>query len=187
MKLVHVPDTSQFHSTIITMTSLAAVVILPLAGYWGRLALPIQAGQHAVTLFTFKGRVSTFGGPDDPYAGRDEVLALFESNYEVRDAGAHEYFLKSPPKNAKGTMRQLDPESFYVACRWDYAKASKKELRESLVTVTNPKNGRSAQAKPVDWGPHRSTGRAVDISPGLADYLGVKVDDVVTVKFQVER
>jgi hypothetical protein len=187
MKLLHVPDVTQFNVTVTSLASLAAVVVLPLAGYWGRLALPKHEGPQTLTLFTFKGRVSTFGGPNDPYAGRDEVLALFETHYETRQPGVREYFLDSPPKNAKGTMRRLDPDTFYVACRWDYAKASKKELRDSLVTVTNPKNGRSAKAKPVDWGPHRSTGRAVDISPGLAEYLGVKSDEIVTVRFEVER
>ena len=36
-------------------------------------------------------------------------------------------------------------------------------------------------AQPVDWGPHISTGRVADLSPGLAKALGLQTDDVVRI------
>jgi len=51
------------------------------------------------------------------------------------------------------------------------------------VKVTNPANGRTAYAKPVDWGPHQNTGREIDMSPGLARYLGLRTGDVASVKY----
>jgi hypothetical protein len=77
--------------------------------------------------------------------------------------------------------RRLDPASFYLACRWDYNVTSKVQLLNSKATVRNPANGSTAEAQPVDWGPDASTGRVADLSPGLAECLGLSTDDEVEV------
>src|SRR4029077_2450078 len=48
-------------------------------------------------------------------------------------------------------------------------------------TVTNPRTGQSAVARPVDWGPNARTGRVADLSEGLAKKLGLNTDDTVEV------
>jgi hypothetical protein len=57
-------------------------------------------------------------------------------------------------------------------------------LRDSgqMALVTATKTGVSRLAHPADWGPHEEqTGRAADLSPALADSLGVSTDDLVSV------
>ena len=53
--------------------------------------------------------------------------------------------------------------------------------------MENPANGRAADARPVDWGPHISTGRVADLSPGLAAALGLQTDDVVRITISALR
>lgn len=125
------------------------------------------------------GKMSWFGGPDDTGVAPDEDLALVYSQgtfNQLRD-----YFLDEQPPGTTGYARRLDPQTFYVACRWDYSQTSKSYLRGIMVTVTNPANGRTAQAKPIDWGPHGDTDRAADLSPGLLDELGLVTDDLCEV------
>ncbi len=38
----------------------------------------------------------------------------------------------------------------------------------------------------VDWGPNEDTGRTFDLSPGLAERLGVETGDRVMVEFRDE-
>ena len=45
----------------------------------------------------------------------------------------------------------------------------------------------AADARPVDWGPHISTGRVADLSPGLAAALGLRTDDVVRITISALR
>ena len=75
---------------------------------------------------------------------------------------------------------------FYVACRWDYDVTPKTMLRDSgqMALVTNVETGVCRLAHPADWGPHEAeTGRAADLSPALAESLGVTTDDEVTVVY----
>jgi hypothetical protein len=122
--------------------------------------------------------MSTFGGPRDLGVGPDEGLALI---------GPHNFpefsdlFLRERPPGTTGLARRLDPEKLYLACRWRYGDTPKSFLVNTFAQVTNPKNGKTAQAKPVDWGPSRATGRVADLSPGLADKLGLATDDIVEV------
>ena len=82
--------------------------------------------------------------------------------------------------------RRLDPQAPYIACRWDYDQTPKDYLRDILVRVTNPANGRSVQCSPVDWGPHEEkTGRAADVSPGVMEELGLVTDDIVIVEYDL--
>lgn len=125
-----------------------------------------------------RGKMSTFGGPNDLGVSPSEGLALIQP-HQLQEF--EEYFLPTQPPGTTGLARRLNPEKFYIACRWNYGQTSKKFLVNSLTTVTNPKNEKTAQAKPVDWGPHQTTGRIADLSPSLAKFLGLQTDDEVEV------
>ena len=88
------------------------------------------------------------------------------------------------PTGTTGMARRLDPSVFYIACRWDYDVTPQDMLRESgqMALVTNTDTGVQRLAHPADWGPHEEqTGRAADLSPALAESLGVVTDDEVNV------
>jgi hypothetical protein len=116
-----------------------------------------------------RGKVSWFGGPDDMGVSPSEGLAFI---YEV-DMAPH-LFLDYQPSGTTGLARRLDPDQFYIACRWDYGVTPKTMLRDSgqMALVTSKDTGVSRLAHPADWGPHESTGRVADISPGLMVDLG---------------
>lgn len=128
---------------------------------------------------TISGRMSTFGGPDDTGVAPDENLALVWNSATF--GRVPEYFLPKQPPGTTGYARRLNPETFYVACRWNYAVTSKSYLLGTSVRVTNPANGKQASAKPIDWGPHGTTNRTADLSPGLALHLGLETNDVCEV------
>jgi hypothetical protein len=75
----------------------------------------------------------------------------------------------------------LNPYVHYVACRWDYDVTPKTILMNEVATVKAIKTGRSFKAFPADWGPHESTDRVADLSPGLMEDLGIETDDEVEV------
>ena len=127
---------------------------------------------------TLRGKVSWFGGPDDEGVSPDEGLAFI---YSVDMAP--ELFLPYQPEGTTGLARRLDPDEYYIACRWDYDQTSKTELLDIRVLVRNPKNGKQEIARPADWGPHSDTDRVADISPGLMDALGLDTDAEVEVFF----
>jgi hypothetical protein len=130
---------------------------------------------------SLRGRMSVFGGPNDLGVGPDEGLALVDaSNFE----SLKEYFLPNQPPGTTGLARRLNAETLYIACRWDYGILSKALLVRSLVSVTNPENGLTKQAKPIDWGPAITTGRVADLSPELARLLDLRTDDVVVVSIE---
>lgn len=129
------------------------------------------------------GKGSTFGGPyDDPGAGNDrddwktEGLSIIKEE-DLKLSHVRGLFLDKPVKGMTGLARRLNPDRFYVACRWDYKITPRAFLRDCLVTVTCLKNGRRANARPVDWGPAEWTGKKVDMSPGLMDFLGGDTGD----------
>lgn len=124
------------------------------------------------------GKMSWFGGPDDPGVSPSEGLAfIFPADVErFRD-----YFLPEQPPGTTGLARRLNPEKFYIACRWNYRITPAEFLKKTQVQVTNPANGRSAMAQPMDWGPGIQTGRTADLSPGLARHLGLVTDQVCNV------
>lgn len=132
-------------------------------------------------IFHVRGRMSTFGGPDDSGVGPDEGLAIVD---DKTFEGLREYFLPQQPSGTTGLARRLNPEKFYIACRWDYKLTPKAFLRQSLVRVTNLRDGKTAQAKPVDWGPNAQTMRVADLSPGLAAALALETDDEVEVTLE---
>ncbi len=145
--------------------------------------LPTQPEE---ILFRVEGKMSTFGGPLDFGMAPDEGLALFDKADLTNPKYAY-LFLPAPPPGTSGLGRRLDPKQFYFACRWNYTDTPKEFLRRALARVENPANGRTADARPVDWGPHPSTGRVADLSPGLAAALGLNTDDVVRITISARR
>jgi len=131
-------------------------------------------------LFTAKGKVSWFGGPNDQGVSPSEGLAFIYSY----DAAPY-LFLDSQPPNTSGLARRLDPDVHYVACRWDYSKTPKSMLASNSYALVSA-GDLSFPAWPADWGPHSDTKRIADISPGLMAALGIKTDDVVDVIYPYE-
>lgn len=80
------------------------------------------------------------------------------------------------------------PTAPYVACRWKYdrlaqsANVPRSEIKSFLhnrcmVKVLNPVNGHWIMCTPIDWGPARKTGRAIDMDKGSLEALGAETDD----------
>src|SRR6266436_3155548 len=136
---------------------------------------PLPAQPEEI-LFRVEGKMSTFGGPHDLGMTANEDLALF-TKADLQDPKYAYLFLPASPPRTTGLGRRLNPDQYYFACRWNYAETSRDFLRNSLARVENPQNGRSADARPVDWGPNAATGRVADLSPGLAGALGLNTDD----------
>lgn len=131
----------------------------------------------------FAGKASWFGGPDDMGVSPDEGLAFI---YDYADAP--HLFLAEQPPGTSGLARRLNPEVFYVACRWDYDETPKSMLadrRNMCLVRAIDDTKESVLAWPADWGPHEDTGRAADLSPGLLDALGLETDDEVEVVYLV--
>ena len=127
-------------------------------------------------LFRVEGKMSTFGGPRDTGMSADEGLALF-TPADLQDAKYSYLFLPAPPPGTTGLGRRLNPDKYYFACRWNYTDTPREFLKRALARVENPANGRTADARPADWGPNIATGRVADLSPGLAAALGLQTDD----------
>ena len=133
------------------------------------------------SIIAIDGKMSTFGGPDDTGVRPDEGLSLFEP----ADVTANpDLFLATQPAGTSGLARRLNPQAKYLACRWNLAITPKSYLKSkaTLVTVTNPANNKSEKARPADTGPAIETGRVADLSPGLAQALGLNTDDACHVE-----
>jgi hypothetical protein len=143
-----------------------------------------EPDQPWLPLAVFSGKCSWFGGPDDDGVDADEGLAFID---EVDDAPF--LFLEEQPPDTTGLARRLDPDMYYVACRWDYAITSKAMLVGSgqRALVKAKRTGKKARAWPADWGPHEDTGRVADISPGLMDALEIDTDDEIEVIYPSPR
>jgi N-acetylmuramoyl-L-alanine amidase len=148
-------------------------------------ARPLPAQPEEI-LFRVEGKMSTFGGPHDLGVAANEDLALF-TRADLQDPKYAYLFLPASPPGTSGLGRRLNPDQYYFACRWDYAATPKEFLRRALARVENPANGRTADARPADWGPHPSTGRVADLSPGLAAALGLNTDDIVRITISARR
>jgi hypothetical protein len=137
-------------------------------------------------LFRVEGKMSTFGGPRDTGMSADEGLALF-AQADLQDPKHSDLFLQTPPRGTRGLGRRLNPDKYYFACRWNYNDTPKEFLKRALARVENLLNGRAVDARPADWGPHPSTGRVADLSPGLAAALGLDTDGVVRITISALR
>jgi N-acetylmuramoyl-L-alanine amidase len=127
-------------------------------------------------LLQVSGRCSWFGGPNDTGVAPDEGLAFI---YKVEDAP--QLFLPSQPPGTSGLARRLDPDVFYVACRWDYNVTPKDMLADEDTQALVRAGDKEFLAWPADWGPNQNTGRVADLSPGLMAALGLETDDSVEV------
>jgi hypothetical protein len=146
---------------------------------------PLLAQPEEI-LFRVEGKMSTFGGPHDLGMAANEDLALF-TKADLQNPKYAYLFLPAPPPGTSGLGRRLNPDQYYFACRWNYAETPREFLRRALARVENPVNGRAVDARPVDWGPHLSTGRVADLSPGLAAALGLDTDDIVRITISARR
>ncbi|WP_341990185.1 M15 family metallopeptidase [Azorhizobium sp. AG788] len=131
----------------------------------------------AAPSITLKGKMSTFGGPTDPGVAANEGLALITPREIDRFPGI---FLDEQPPGTTGLARRLNPEAFYIACRWDRTKLSRSFLQSAKIKVANPASGLVFFAQPVDRGPGRLE-RIADLSPGLAKALRLSTDDICEV------
>jgi hypothetical protein len=149
-----------------------------------RVAAPAKKAPAKI-LFQVEGKMSTFGGPNDHGMSPSEGLALFEPR-DLDDPKYADLFLPAPPPGTSGLGRRLNPDKYYLACRWDYGQTSKEFLRRALVRVENIETRRAVEARPVDWGPNADTGRVADLSPGLAAALKLNTDDIVSITIAAE-
>jgi hypothetical protein len=123
-----------------------------------------------------RGKVGVFGGPKDRGIKPDDKLAL--------PTGPHTVYER---------IRSLNPNSFYCAMRFDYRightspEEGKRWWANRKLLVTNPKNGKSAVVRAVDYGPHENTGLDISVSPGTAAALEVEVGDEVEIAFADSR
>src|SRR5438046_6164218 len=145
--------------------------------------LPTQPEE---ILFRVEGKMSTFGGPHDLGMAANEDLALF-TKADLQNLKYSYLFLPAPPPGTSVLGRRLNPDQYYFACRWDYTATPREFLRRALARVENPANGRGVDARPVDWGPHPSTGRVAALSPWLAALLGLNSDDIVRITLSASR
>src|SRR5262245_65534146 len=127
-------------------------------------------------LVMFEGPCSWFGGPADEGVAPDEGLAFI---HDVVDAPY--LFLEEQPPGTTGLARRLNPNIFYVACRWDYDVTSKAKLANPSLQAVVRAGGKEFRAWPADWGPHEDTDRVADLSPGLMAALGLDTGDEVEI------
>ena len=120
-------------------------------------------------LFIAKGKCSWFGGPDDKGVKPDEGLA-FISDVDQ----APQLFLPEQPPYTSGLARRLDPDVFYIACRWDYKRTPPDMLLSEIALVKALSTGLDLECFPADWGPNEKTGRVADLSPGALEAPGYR-------------
>ena len=126
------------------------------------------------------GRCSSFGGPEDMGVSSSEGLAL--ENEGVNPIDKSELFLDEQPPGTTGNARRLDPDTLYLAMRWDYQQFPKIDLAgNDVALIRNRKTGKHVLASPADWGPAAETGRCCDLSPGVMQKLGLQTDQEVEV------
>jgi N-acetylmuramoyl-L-alanine amidase len=150
------------------------LAIASVLGGESRPPIPVPPSEEAE--FYARGKCSHFGGPDDTGVSPSEGLAFI---YDWQDQ-AH-LFLPEQPAGTTGLARRLNPNIFYVACRWDYSQTPKDMLATPTMQALVKAKGKQFYAWPADWGPHEDTGRVADLSPGLMEALDLTTDDEVEV------
>lgn len=138
------------------------------------------------------GKCSSFGGPQDTGVGPQEGLSCIDP-VNLNEWWFRRVFVAPEAwDNTKGLARNLDPNAFYCAMRWEYASfegiqgeilpgLSREQIRRGLVRITFA--GKSLFAQPSDFGPNLDTGRLIDLSPGCLLALGARTDDVVSIEW----
>lgn len=123
------------------------------------------------------GKCSIFGGPNDDGMKKTEGLSLYE--HHEADLRKDLFFPRDADQTI-GTSKRLRPQTFYIAFRYSPKERTRKEWQESRWMVRNDSNGRFGIAALVDFGPATWTDRVIDLSPGLAQKLEIKTDDLVS-------
>jgi hypothetical protein len=107
-----------------------------------------------------KGRISSFGGPDDSGVSSDETGALTGE-----------------------LLRSLSEDDYYCAMRWCYEPHGVSFWANRRLLVINPINQQAVVVRAIDWGPNTSTGRIIDLSPKCLTALALNTDDDVICAF----
>jgi hypothetical protein len=127
----------------------------------------------------WRGKMSTFGGPNDTGMTPGETLAIINDGDITADPKIAALF-KDGMGPALG-RRLLNTTTSYIACRWDYKTTPRKHLLGIEVEVRNPVTGKSIKARPADWGPAEWTNRVADLSDFAAGQLGLETNDICEV------
>lgn len=162
------------------------------------------------------GRMSTFGGPRDKgdriygqayLSGAPSPRAFIKKHTKLvgmgvilskSEASKIDYFqgnLEHWPlttdwrgrKKHAGPSALLNPNGHYCALRWrrGQRKATYND-KSPRILVWNPKNGKATVNLATDYGPHPSTHRYIDVSPGTARDLDLRTDDYCCVAYAVD-
>src|SRR5262245_3051797 len=107
---------------------------------------PVPPEPQPNARFQAKGPCSWFGGPEDTGVSPSEGLAFLYS----WDDAPH-LFLLEQPSGTTGLARRLNPELFYVACRWDYNVTPKSMLAGPMRQALVRAGGKEFLAWPADW------------------------------------
>lgn len=107
-----------------------------------------------------QGKVSWFGGSSDDRIPPEGTAAL---TGEI--------------------LNNLDADDYYCAMRWSYEPNGKDFWKNKRILIVNEINQKAVVARAIDWGPHPSTERIIDVSPKTLDALSAKTDDVLLCAF----
>lgn len=130
------------------------------------------------------GKMSTFGGPDDTGVAPGEGLALIEP-VDLNEWWFNRLFLVNQPPHTTGLARRLNPAAFYLALRFGKRGEPTSVIRREQARRAMFKcsaNNKVVWAQGADYGPANWTERVVDVSPGVADQLGLHTDDQITIE-----
>src|SRR5690242_2402088 len=94
----------------------------------------------------YRGKMSTFGGPDDHGVSPTEDLALITRSH-LKEWWFYRLFLPNSPAGTTGLARRLNPLAFYIAMRFDYTEHSPEVIRRAIFRLTNPRNSHSIFAQ----------------------------------------
>lgn len=118
------------------------------------------------------GKISTFGGSIDNGMTHQEGLAFFE--HLEADLRPDLFFPRSTDPTEGTSKRLRNSNAYYIAVR---VIGNREMLQRSVWKVENPKTGQAVIASLCDYGPHQSTGRAIDMSDATARALRLQTDD----------
>lgn len=123
-----------------------------------------------------QGTASSFGGPKDTGGKPDEGLYYYERADQFRPPLVNMLLAKQPP-GTTGLFRQLaTQQAFYVAYRAPKTAAVRQYCRTHPFLLVSKKRPEGVVVWVVDWGPAVWTGRAVDCSEAVLEYLQVQTD-----------
>lgn len=126
-----------------------------------------------------QGRCSIFGGTLDVGMSKDSGLALYEP-WEA-DLRPDIFLPSSAGQPLEATWKRLRTAFPYIALRFDTSLA-RSVNQTAAYKIMHPKTCQFVIAFLVDFGPSESTGRIVDVSPGIAAALRLQTDDEVFVE-----